>query len=204
MVLYAVAGSGLAGLALVLLLFLVGAGGGGGADPEKVRTAMEAAGCTLTSVKAEPNKPDHSDVPTPETKVKWNTFPPTNGAHYGIPAVYGAYTEPIDQTRLLHNLEHGGVYIQYGSKVPEATVAQLRAFYDDHRNGTLLAPLAALGNKIALGAWVTSDDLAADRGRGYLAKCTAFDGAAYATFFEQFQFKGPERFQPGAMQPGST
>jgi uncharacterized protein DUF3105 len=198
-ILYGIAGSGLLALAVVVLLLLLSAGGGG-PSPEEVRAALERAGCTLTSVPAQPNEPDHSDVPTPNTKVKWNTSPPTSGPHFGIPAIWGAYTEPLELTRVVHNLEHGGVYIMYGSKVPAATVEQLRSFYEDHRNGTLLAPLPSLGATIALGAWVGEG---ADRGNGYLGKCTRFDQEAFSAFFDGFQFKGPERFRPNDLLPGT-
>ena len=30
--------------------------------------------------------------------------------------------------QLVHNLEHGGIYIQYGQDVPHSTVAQLKTF----------------------------------------------------------------------------
>jgi hypothetical protein len=105
----------------------------------------------------------------------------------------------------VHNLEHGGAYIQYGDDVPEETVAQLRDFYDEHRNGTLLAPLPSLGDEIALGVWVTPERAGegSDRGVGYLAKCTEFDEEAFSTFFDEFQFKGPERFSPNLLSPGS-
>ena len=39
-------------------------------------------------------------------------------------------------------------------------------------------------------------------GKGYLAKCKEFDEGAVASFFEAFQFVGPERFNPSDLQPG--
>lgn len=197
--------SGLVALALVLGWLLLGSGGG--ADKQKsadAKAALEQAGCTLTVVKALKNASDHSDVATPDAKPKWNTFPPTNGPHYGEAAIFGAYEVPLQQARVVHNLEHGGVYIQYGKDVPAATVAELKGFYDDHLNGTLLAPLPQLGKTIAIGAWVAPDNAGSrDRGEGYLAKCTAYDEKAFSAFFDAYQFKGPERFPASAMAPGS-
>jgi hypothetical protein len=204
MVLYGAAAAGLAGILVVLALFAFGGTSSG--DAGKVREAMEAAGCTLTSAKAVPNKADHSDVATPDAVMKeWNTSPPTTGPHYVQPAVWGAYTDPLQPARVVHNLEHGGVFIQYGNRVPEETVNQLHAFYNEHRNGTLLAPLPNLGETIALGVWVTPERAGegSDRGVGYLAKCTSFDQKAFAAFFDEFQFKGPERFPPELLAPGS-
>jgi hypothetical protein len=163
---------------------------------------LEAAGCTVKTVAALPSG-DHS-VTTPDgTSKKWNTSPPTSGPHYQQWAVWGAYSEPLLQAQVVHNLEHGGIFIQYGKDVPEATVEQLKAFYDGHQNGTLLAPLPSLGSKIAMGVWTTESASSPDKGTAHLAMCTAFDDAAYAAFFSAYQFKGPERFPSSSLLPGT-
>ena len=170
---------------------------------------MEAAGCTLQSVKAQPGR--HSLAP--DGTGKWNTDPPTSGPHFGFnpngsvgTVIWGAYDEPVQLARVIHNLEHGGIYIFYGDEVPEATVEQLLAFYDDHENGTVLAPYPKLGDKIALGAWVTDDETGSEStgGKGQLAKCSTFDDDAFSSFFSAFQFNGPERFPSGSLLPGGV
>jgi hypothetical protein len=98
----------------------------------------------------------------------------------------------------VHNLEHGGTFILYGDEVPDATVDELRAFYDGHKTGTIMAPLDRLGNEFALGAWVVDGDT----DNGFLAKCTEFDDGAVSSFFRSLQFRGPERFDPADLQPG--
>jgi len=160
---------------------------------------LQAAGCTVTSVNA--LKGEHTIATPAGTSKKWNTSPPTSGPHYQVPAIWGAYTEPLLPAQVVHNLEHGGIFIQYGSRVPIATVDELKAFYDAHQNGTLLAPLPTLGDKVALGAWTTSGG--SSNGTAHLAKCTAFDEKAFSTFFDAYQFKGPERFPSSALTPGS-
>ena len=87
-------------------------------------------------------------------------------------------------------------------RVPDATVAQLQSFYDNHTRGTILAPLPSLGNKIALGAWTTKDANDPTNGTAHLAKCTSFDEKAFGAFFDDFQFQGPERFPPNTLLPG--
>ena len=146
---------------------------------------------------------DHTVMTADGTSTKWNTSPPTSGPHYSGPAVWGAYTEPLLQAQVVHNLEHGGIFIQYGKDVPQATIDELKGFYDSHQNGTLLAPLPSLGSKIALGVWTTSSPSKPDTGTAYLAKCTTFDEKAYAAFFNAYQFKGPERFPMVSLAPGS-
>ena len=168
---------------------------------DRVRAGMEAAGCTLTTARAVPNARDHSDVSSPDAIMpQWNTDPPTSGPHYGQPAVYGIFTEPLQQARVVHNLEHGAVFVQYGKAVSAVDVGAITRFYGDHEPGTLVAPYPKLGRTIALGAWVRGEG----RGTGILARCHAFDEKAFAAFFDAFQFRGNEDFPPSAMQPGST
>jgi hypothetical protein len=128
----------------------------------------------------------------------WNTDPPTTGPHYAVAAVFNEYDEELELARVVHNLEHGGIYLLYGKDVPRETVEQLRSFYSDHKTGTIMAPLDRLGDEFALGAWVAHSDPA----MGYLATCTRFDEDAMSAFFDAFQFKGPERFDPSQLRPG--
>ena len=190
---------GAVGLALVVAIAIgaVMAFGGGSAS---AATALDQAGCTLVEKPA--LRGVHSITTPTGTSPLWNTNPPTSGPHYEIPAVYGSYTAPLDLAQLVHNLEHGGIYILYGPGVPDATVAQLQSFYDNHTRGTILAPLPSLGNKIALGAWTTKDANDPTNGTAHLAKCTAFDQDAFAAFFDEFQFQGPERFPADTLLPG--
>jgi len=192
----------LALLAVGIVVWLFVGRGDDTAAAGDARTVLEAAGCTLDERPADPGI--HS-IGTPEgTSDDWKTDPPTSGAHYEVPVIWGAYTEPVNNAQLVHNLEHGGVFIMYGDEVPEATVAQLRAFYDENQNGTVLAPYPTLGDEIALGAWVSKSPSTPDDANAYIATCTAFDETAFQAFFDAFQFKGPERFPSNQLLPGRT
>ena len=190
-------GSVLAALVVAGALYAAVGRGDGGRDEASVRADLEAVGCTLKTVKALSGQ--HSVSDPSGTSDRWNTDPPTNGPHYAVAAIFGIYDDELDASRVVHNLEHGAVYIFYGDEVPESVVAELRTFYDTHERGTLVAPYPKLGDKVALGAWVAEGEDA----KGHLAKCTAFDEDAVSAFFRAFQFLGPERFDPSALQPGS-
>ena len=171
----------------VLAVVLLGGGGGGAGDQKSVAQAMTAAGCT-TKTYADQGQ-EH--VASYDAKVDYNSFPPTSGTHHQVPVIWGAYEEPVVLVQEVHNLEHGGVVIQYGDKVDASTRAQLRAFYDGSPNGMLLAPLPKLGKKIALTAWTQ------------LATCTSFDEDAFKAFQSAYRGNGPERHPIGDMQPGT-
>ncbi len=190
-------GGVLAALIAAAVLFAAFGRGGGGPDEGSVRASLEGAGCTLKSVKALPGQ--HSVIDPGGTSAKWNTDPPTNGPHYGEAAIFGIYDDELEPARVVHNLEHGGIFILYGDEVPDSTIRELEAFYDDHKTGTIMAPLPRLGDEFAIGAWVAEGDEA----KGHLAKCKTFDEGAVSSFFGAFQFLGPERFDPSQLQPGS-
>lgn len=174
---------------------------GDGDDGQTVQEAMEAAGCTYEEAPALPSAvhiPD--DNATPE---EWNTEPPTTGPHFGTPVIWGEYEEPIQPARAVHNLEHGGVWISYGDDVPSAEVANVRRFYRDDPTAMLLAPLTELGDEIALAAWHQPIEGEEGKASGVLAKCKRFDENAFEAFRDTYRFKGPERFPPEALEPGS-
>ena len=191
-----VAGGLVLGFAAVAAALGMVGGGGGKTDTAGLRTALENAGCTLQVAPALEGV--HSITDPSQTSPKWNTDPPTSGPHYAVAAIFGIYEDELEMARVVHNLEHGGIYILYGKAVPPATVDQFRGFYDDHKTGTIMAPLDRLGDKFALGAWVVDGDTHS----GFLAKCTDFDENATSTFFRSLQFRGPERFDPSQLQPG--
>jgi len=173
---------------------------------------MAAAGCTLKSVP--PLPPTHGDVqsgyhadsPTLTSKVKWATDPPSAGGHYQYWAIWGFYDQPVNPRQVVHNEEHGAMVMWWGDKVPAATVAKLRAFYDESPNSMFGTPYPTLGNKIALTAW-TGDPhryyVDGYYGMGHIAICPRFDEAAFKAFRDAYRGKGPEGIPMSSNTPGS-
>ncbi len=196
--LYLIAASGILAL-LVVVGIIVFAGGGGGGKDEKAVLAEN--GCTLRTYPGLTG----THVTSLQAKVKWNSTPPTSGPHYVQPAIWGSYDEPIAEIQAVHNLEHGGIVIQYGKDVPKAEVEQIRSWYEQSPNAVLVAPLDSLGKQIALSAWTAPANVGTitDNGNGYLAKCDAFSEKAFDAFVENHRGKGPERFPVDQLTPGS-
>jgi hypothetical protein len=139
---------------------------------------------------------------------KYNSFPPTSGPHYPpgpkAPAVWNVYDAPVDELALIHNLEHGGVVVQYGPDVSPQTVQQIVAWYGDSPEGLVVAPLpesmpiapappADWQSKIFLTAWT------------HVASCSAFSEDAFTNFRDDYRGPdgdAPEKFPLSALQPG--
>lgn len=111
----------------------------------------------------------------PQTAV-YNSTPPTSGPHYVDLARWGIHTQPIPNELQVHNLEDGGVMVQYSCPegCPELidALAGIVARYDTQ---VILAPYPDMDARIALTAW------------GRLDKFEAFDEARIVRFIEAYR-----------------
>jgi hypothetical protein len=205
MLLYGISAAGI--VALVIVVLVVALGGGTSSD-KKVAQAMSAAGCSYKSVKAFVPKGQGVHVNSLTKKIPWNTDPPSNGQHYPEWAVWGFYTEAVNPRMVVHNEEHGGVILWWGSKVSSSTVDKLRSFYNEQPDGVFGTPYPKLGTRIAISAWTGNP---ADYGRngyfgqGHLGICPSYTGAtekAFKTFRSAFRGHGPEGIPLSADEPG--
>ncbi len=100
----------------------------------------------------------------------YNSIPPTSGTHVGGKANWGISDSPIPDELQLHNLEDGGVGIQYNcdaeTKSPEIStpsaeidgeckrlVERLTEVANRYPDKVFMAPYPKLDTKIALTAW---------------------------------------------------
>src|SRR5581483_5006480 len=190
------------------VVIVVAFGGGSANAAKNVVPLMSTAGCTYKTVTAYVPPGQGVHVASLTKKFPWNTDPPSNGQHYPIWAVWGFYTEPVNPRMVVHNEEHGGVILWWGTKVPSSTVDRLRAFYDEESDGSFGTPYPKLGSKIAISAW-TGDPTRYGRngyyGQGHLAICTRYDDAtkkAFEAFRKAFRGKGPEGIPLSADKAG--
>ena len=90
--------------------------------------------------------------------VPYNSQPPTSGPHLPYIAPWGIYTEPIVNELQVHNLEDGGVLVQYNCPSGcEDLVAKLRGIVERYPVHVILAPYPGMKTRIALTAWTRID-----------------------------------------------
>jgi hypothetical protein len=118
--------------------------------PKSYKSALKSGGCTDRTFGADAGG---VHLTANEKPPKYDSDPPTHGKHNPVWAIWGIYDAEVPQDQLIHNLEHAGLVIQYGPKVPAATVDRIRNDVLANREFTILAPYSHLGDRIAFEQW---------------------------------------------------
>lgn len=90
----------------------------------------------------------------------YNSDPPTSGPHLPSIASWGIHENPIPKELQVHNLEDGGVLVQYNCpKTTEEcrTLVQKLTQIATRYQHAILAPYPGLSHRIALTAWTRID-----------------------------------------------
>jgi hypothetical protein len=121
--------------------------------------------------------------------IPYNSNPPTSGPHLPFLAPWGVHRSPIPKELQVHNLEDGGVIIQYNCKQCPELIQKLeqlvqgyqkQAEEEKKKNGftrhehLILAPYPGMETAIALTAW------------GRIDKLKEYDEQRIKTFIEAF------------------
>src|SRR3989338_3452521 len=93
---------------------------------------------------------DHIDVGTPHQA--YNSNPPTSGPHYAQPAVKRFYDEVLPDEQLIHNLEHGEIWISY-KDTSDATKDELRAIQGRNSGSVIVTQRPSNLQNICLASW---------------------------------------------------
>lgn len=114
------------------------------------------------------------------THEPYNSNPPTSGPHYVQQADWGVYNNPLPDEQLVHNLEHGGIWISYRG-IDEQTRSELEIMGRQNPGSVVLTPRPENDTKIALASW------------GRLEKLESFDRDAILSFIKANINNSPEK-----------
>ena len=116
------------------------------------------------------------------TPFEYNSNPPTSGPHFATPAEWGVYQAEIADQILIHNLEHGGIWISYTPGTDAGLIAKLEQFHHEFGRKIIVAPRQANDADIALAAWNHLDKFSASE----------FSDERVREFIQAYRNKGPE------------
>ena len=111
---------------------------------------------------------------------EYNSNPPTSGWHYAQPASWGVYQVELPDEQVIHNLEHGGIWISY-TDIDNATKTALENIVRS-RSKIIVTPRSKNDAPIVLASW------------SRLQKLQTFDEQAIRDFIGANSNKSPEPF----------
>lgn len=117
---------------------------------------------------------------------EYTSNPPTSGPHYGQTARSGFREEEIFDQHIIHNLEHGDVWIAYHPRVSDEVKQALKQFAAAK---VIITPREANDSDIALVAWGRLDTFDVQNDLVSIERIE--------DFIKRYTNKGPERV-PGA------
>lgn len=113
-------------------------------------------------------------------KGEYNSNPPTSGTHFEYAEQWGVFGSPQPDVKMIHNLEHGGIWISY-KDIDDQTKASLEAIAKANSGSVIMTPRPADDAPIALASW------------GHLEKLQSYDEAKILEFIKANKNKSPEQ-----------
>lgn len=120
---------------------------------------------------------------------EYNSNPPSGGWHYGLTARKKFYNTPVADGYIIHNMEHGDVWIAYHPRISEEAKSALKKFAFAK---IIITPREANDTDIALVVWERVDKFNLDGG--------PFPEDRIRDFIKRYRNKGPEKIPAGALE----
>lgn len=179
--LFVFGGLGLLAVAVVTVVALVVTG-----SIQARNQTAEAARNPIVGVKTFPNLTQNHV----QTSVNYPQQPGVGGDHSATWTNCGIYTDPVDEQRAVHSLEHGAVWISYKQDLSSAEVGTLTALTKG-KPYVLLSPNPKQTATITATAWGTQLDV------------TDAGDTRLPVFIKAYAM-GPQTPEPGAPCSGGT
>lgn len=118
-------------------------------------------------------------IPIGSSHPAYNSNPPASGWHYAEPAEWGFYGRELADEQLIHNLEHGGIWIAY-KDIDDESKSKLEALARRYSGSVIITLRPANDAKIAVASW------------GRLEKMDGLDEERIVKFIKANKNKSPE------------
>jgi len=116
------------------------------------------------------------------THPEYNSNPPSSGWHYASPVRGGFYNELLPDERVIHNLEHGDIWIAYRSDINGEAKEILESFAGQY---IVVSPRSLNDGDISLVAWGRVDTFNIENG--------IIDEGRIKDFIKRYDNRGPEK-----------
>lgn len=121
----------------------------------------------------------------------YNSNPPSSGWHYAQPTNGGFYDESISDEAVIHNLEHGDIWIAYHPRISDTSKSALKKFAGRY---VVISPRSENEGDISLVAWGRVDTFNIENG--------VVDTERIKDFVRRYDNHGPERVRGVRTSPG--
>lgn len=155
----------------------------------EVQQREQAKAAAARPVEGEQDYPDQSRNHTRES-VSYPRTPATGGDHAPVWTNCGTYTVPVEQTRAVHSLEHGAVWLSYRPDLSKEQIAELTSLAGN-QDYLLLSPVSGQSSPVTVTAW---------------GKQLSLDNSSderLAAFIQKYR-QGPQTPEPGAVCSGGA
>lgn len=114
-----------------------------------------------------------------ESHPDYNSNPPTSGWHYRRQADWGFSNKELPDERVVHNLEHGGIWISY-KNMSDSTLSKLQQLAQEYPKTVIITKRSANDAPIAVASW------------GQLRELQSFNRTRIVDFIDQNRNRSPE------------
>ncbi len=116
----------------------------------------------------------------PGETVSYNTNPPTSGSHWATPADWRFNNKELPDEQLVHNLEHGGIWITY-KDLDEESINKLKDIAKNNSNSVVITKRNKNDNPIVVASW------------GRMMKLSEVNEALIQKYIDSYINQSPEK-----------
>ncbi len=112
--------------------------------------------------------------------VLYKTNPPTSGPHWSTPADWRFYDKELPDEQLVHNLEHGGIWITY-KDLDKGSINKLKSIAKNNNNSVVITKRDENEDSVVVASW------------GRMMKLVEVDKALIQKYIDTYINQSPEK-----------